>query len=472
MGNALAYLMLVLWPVAAGMMFQRFEPRVAFIWTILGAYMLLSPLTFIALPIIPDLGKDSVSTIAAALLAMGAGYKVLSLPDSPILKILIIIFIACPWLTMSGNTEALVEGVSYRPALTPYDTFSTMIGKMFILLPFLGARSVLAGQGSERLMLRAFVVAGLVYSLPMLIEVRLSPQINVWVYGYFAHDFSQMMRYGGFRPMVFMTHGLWVALFAFMALGSAAALARDEGFVKKSLLVVLWLGLMVLLCKSMAPILYAIVVIPLLVLAPPRLMLAVAAGIAITVLTFPLLRLAGLIPVEQMTAIVLGIDPERAASLIFRLRNEDILLARSFEKLMAGWGGYGRALVVDPGDGSYETISDGRWIITLGIDGLLGYIAEFGLFTLPVLAAWRTRAARNNKLLASLVLIHATTLIDLIPNATITPLTFMLAGLITGRVEQLRRSPDTQVELRIRNRPIQAAHAGNSMPEPGLKTIL
>ena len=72
----------------------------------------------------------------------------------------------------------------------------------------------------------ALVVAGLAYSVPMLIEVRLSPQINIWVYGFFQHNFDQMMRYGGFRPIVFLPHGLWVAFFALMALVAAVGLWR------------------------------------------------------------------------------------------------------------------------------------------------------------------------------------------------------------------------------------------------------
>jgi len=472
MGNALAYLMLAIWPVISALLFQRLDARRAFIWSILGAYMLLSPLTYIALPVIPDLGKDSVSAAAAVLLAMGAGYGVLALPRSLLLKAMVAVFIMWPWVTMLGNPEPLAEGVSYRPALTPYDTFSTMVGQAFILLPFLAARNLLAEHGSERLMLRALMVGGLAYSLPMLVEVRLSPQINVWIYGYFAHDFIQMIRYGGFRPMVFMSHGLWVALFTFSALASAAALARGGGLSRRALLPVLWLGVMLVLCKSMAPILYALAVVPLLLLAPPRLILAVAAAFAAMVLAFPLLRLAGLIPIEQLTAAFQAIDAERAASLIFRLRNEDILLGRAVEKLWTGWGGYGRNLIVDPISGRYETISDGRWIITLGVAGLPGYIAEFGLFTLPVIAAWRTPAARNEPTVAAMALIHATMLIDLIPNATITPLTFLMAGLIVGRVEQLRRVPAESTPDRIDLRPGQIAAPAPAGRVPGLRTIL
>lgn len=440
-GNVLAILTLLSWPVISAIMFQRMEARRAFVWSILGAYMSLSPLTAVALPVIPDMDKTTLPNIAAALLAMGAGHRVLTLPGSPLMKLAVILFIIAPWTAIFANQQPLVEGVSYRPAQNAYDSFTTMVKQAAVVLPLVMARNLMAEEGSERLMLRALLTGGLIYSLPMLVEVRLSPQINVWVYGYFAHDFGQMMRYGGYRPMVFMAHGLWVALFTFSALIAAAALARAQRFDIRALAVVAWMGLMLVICKSMAPIIYALAVVPLVLLATPRMMLAVAAVLAGVVLAFPLLRLSGLVPVEALIAAASAIDPERAASLAFRLRNEDLLLARAAEKLWTGWGGFGRNLIVDPQSGEYLTISDGAWIITMGVQGLPGYLIEFGLYTLPVFAAWRTRAARAEPLLATLALLHATMLVDLIPNATLTPLTFMLAGVILGRVEYLRRAP-------------------------------
>lgn len=50
----------------------------------------------------------------------------------------------------------------------------------------------------------------------MLYEVRLSPQLHRIFYGYFPHSFAQQVRGGGFRPVVFLQHGLWVAFFAMM----------------------------------------------------------------------------------------------------------------------------------------------------------------------------------------------------------------------------------------------------------------
>lgn len=59
-------------------------------------------------------------------------------------------------------------------------------------------------------MFRFLVIAGLIYTVPMLYEIRMSPQLHTIFYGYFPHSFGQQARGGGFRPVVFMGHGLLV----------------------------------------------------------------------------------------------------------------------------------------------------------------------------------------------------------------------------------------------------------------------
>ena len=39
--------------------------------------------------------------------------------------------------------------------------------------------------------LRVLIIAGLVYSVPMLFEIRLSPQLHNWIYGYYPSQFVQ-----------------------------------------------------------------------------------------------------------------------------------------------------------------------------------------------------------------------------------------------------------------------------------------
>ena len=74
---------------------------------------------------------------------------------------------------------------------------------------------------------KALAAAGLIYSIPLLFEIRFSPQIHYWVYGYYSSDFIQEMRQdGAFRPMVFMGHGLAACFFAMTTVVASAALWR------------------------------------------------------------------------------------------------------------------------------------------------------------------------------------------------------------------------------------------------------
>ena len=61
--------------------------------------------------------------------------------------------------------------------------------------------------------LTAYMIAGLIYSLPMLLEIRFAPQFSYWFYGYWIELFDQQIRFGGYRPVVFMGHGLVTAFF-------------------------------------------------------------------------------------------------------------------------------------------------------------------------------------------------------------------------------------------------------------------
>jgi len=145
------------------------------------------------------------------------------------------------------------------------------------------------------------------------------------------------------------------------------------------------------------------------------------------------------------------IDPERSASLLFRFENEDLLYERAKEKPVFGWGSWGRNQLHDPITGTINSVSDGRWIIVIGVFGWVGFMAEFGLLALPMILLWReSRRLRPEEIspyLGPLSLIQAVNMIDLIPNATLTPLTWLVAGALLGHAEVLRaKRAETSVE--------------------------
>ena len=101
----------------------------------------------------------------------------------------------------------------------------------------------------------------------------------------------------------------------------------------------------------------------------------------------------------------------------------------------------------------------GQWIITSGHYGWLGFIAMVGLLALPVLGLWcearRPGAAPVSMAVSTLSLILAVNMLDLLPNATLIPLTWLIAGALLGQVEEMRRTT-----LAARAEALRHAHAG------------
>ncbi|WP_372836000.1 hypothetical protein, partial [Puniceibacterium confluentis] len=315
--------------------------------------------------------------------------------------------------------------------------------QFLLILPFLLARQHLANGGAQKDLMLALMIGGLVYSVPMLIEIRLSPQLNNWIYGYYQHFFGQSIRAGGFRPVVFLYHGLWVAFFAMTAAVSAFALWRNDKSHNISLLLAAaYLSVVLVLAKSLGALIFAVALVPCVVLLGTVMQIRVAILIGALAVAYPVLKGADLVPQDKLLAQAAAIDPERAASLEFRFDNENTLLERAYLKPVFGWGSWGRNHILDPNTGNILTVTDGRWIILIGIYGWVGYLAEFGLLLLPLLLLWREAVAMREDVvspfIAPLSLILAVNIFDMLPNATLTPLTWLVVGALTGYAEVLK----------------------------------
>ncbi|MCB1389362.1 MAG: hypothetical protein KDK12_09550 [Rhodobacteraceae bacterium] len=464
-GNMIALLALLGWPVVIVILFRVMPLTRALIWSILGAYMLLPQISAIDLPLIPDLNKESIPNLMAFAVCVSYwGRMPKILPDGWIGRILLVMFVVSPAVTVLTNLEPIQFGVdrfgSFRlvdpnaleiwglPGLRIYDSGSALAQQLFFALPFFLAREALKTEEGLREILLALVIAGVIYALPMLYEVRFSPQLHIKLYGFFQHEFSQAIRQGGFRPFVFMPHGLWVAFLAFMVTMAAAARARaaPRSQAGKRLLMVLFgLGLIVL-CKSMGPLTYTLIFVPVVLLLKPRVHLLIATLIALLVISYPLSRGAGLIPTEAILEQVGGLSDERQQSLEFRFTNEQRIIDHVREKPLFGWGGWGRFAVYDNATGESQSIVDGQWIITIGHYGWLGYLALFGLLALPILSmTWQGRrkgAAPVPVEASALALILAVNMLDLLPNATLIPFTWVIAGALLGFAEEMKRATD------------------------------
>lgn len=456
MPNALAYLMLLLWPVVSLVLFRRLPPERAILWCILGGYMLLPPVAEFDLPLVPDMDKFTIPSIMAFVLCVGLlRKKVPLLPRHPLAKVLTLLFAfaVVPTVMTNGDpiifevlagSDPIVFIVDMLPGLRWRDLGSVMINQVIILMPFLLARRYLSSPEAQKELLLAFCLAGLAYSIPSLIEIRLSPQTNINVYGFFQHNFSQTMRQGGFRPIVFMPHSLWLALFMFSAVLATVALARAAKERERIRLgmAAAYLFWVLILCKSFASLAYGLSFVPLVALASARWQIRVALMLAAVAITYPMLRNLGLIPTEAILAQAEALSAERAQSLGYRFDNEALMLQRAAEKPWFGWGGWGRNLVRNSETGSIISIPDGHWILVFGSLGWLGYLAEMGLLCLPLALLGREIRRRGKRGISPyatpIALILAATMVDMMLNDTLVPMTWLCAGSILGYAERLR----------------------------------
>ncbi|MCP5037829.1 MAG: hypothetical protein GY945_09550 [Rhodobacteraceae bacterium] len=447
MPNILASFMLAIWPLVALVLFRRLRPAQAVVWTLLAGYLILPPPpAAFDFPLFPPFNKVTIPSLSAFLLVIvTTRQNVRLIPQSRLAQALLLIYVLSPFATYATNTDPVFYGTVGLPGMRFVEGIALLVQQAMLAMPFLLGAALLAGKDGLRTIAIALFAGGLVYSLPMLIEVRLSPQINNWVYGYYQHIFGQSVRFGGFRPLVFLDHGLWAAFYAMTAFTAALALFRSElGRANgKYLLAAGYLGLVLVLCKSVGAALYGLLLMPLLLFLGVKWQLRLAAVLAVLSFAYPVLRGADLVPVEAMVEQAAKFDENRAASLKFRFDNEDILFERALRKPAFGWGSWGRNHILDPISGNIQTVTDGRWIITLGVFGWLGFVAEFGLLTLPIIALWHQARRRGSKLpllTGPLALLLAINIVDLLPNATLTPLTWLIAGALLGTADRMRES--------------------------------
>jgi hypothetical protein len=244
--------------------------------------------------------------------------------------------------------------------------------------------------------------------------------------------------------MVFIGHGIVTAFYMMMAVVAAAALWRARIRVARAspAAVTAYLGVVLVLCNSLAALVYAIVLVPLVRLTKPRLQLGVAVILAIVALSYPFTRMTDLVPTRALLDWSASYNADREESLGFRFAQEGHLLERASQRFIFGWGGYGRSRLYETETGKDTSVTDGEWIIALGVLGLFGFVAEFGLLILPVFRAATAlhliESTRDRIFLAALALMLAVSVVDLIPNATITPWTWLICGALLGRTEALR----------------------------------
>ncbi|ANW00420.1 hypothetical protein [Bradyrhizobium icense] len=444
MPNVFAYFALCIWPAVGAYLYFTRPIRKATLWLFLGAYLLLPVGVVIKFEMIPQFDKYSIPSICGligCLVASQGSFRIWR--KFGFVEFLICLYIASPFITSSMNNDPIVVGNKFLPGVGSYDAFSASLAQLISIFPLLIGRELFRTPESSNLIFRALVIAGLAYSLPLLFEIRMSPQLHAWIYGIRPSEFLQGVRGGGYRPMVFLGHGLIAAFFMMTVVVAGCALwrMRIRLFNLPGAGTTAYLAGVLILCKSFGAFVYGIIVGPLVRFGSVKLQHRVAVVFVAIALAFPILRIVDIFPTTTLSNVFSAFSQERADSLQYRFDNEDKLLAHANQRFWFGWGRFGRNRVYTE-DGDDRSVTDGRWIITMGQFGFSGFLLEFLLLTLPVflaMSASRFAVTTSDRVsLGALSLIVAIGVVDQLPNASVGSWSWLLTGALLGRAESLK----------------------------------
>jgi len=447
--SPIAALVLIAWLPFGLYAFQRFPHQRAVVICFIGAWMFLPQNSGFALPGIPDYTKMNATCYSVMLGTLLFAPTRLTQFKPGWLDIPIVCWCVAPLLSSLTNDLGLYDGVA-----ATFDQIVTWG------LPYFIGRIYLNNLNGAKELVMGIFIGGLIYVPLCIYEVRMSPQIHRLVYGFTARTggWAQNIRYGGFRPVVFMDHGLAVGLWMMAVTIITVTLWRAK-ILKKfwgmpmSLITLIVIGTLIIV-KSTGAYFYAAMGIMTMLLAN-RLKTA-ALLTAIILLTFLYLNagVQGTFTGEQADKVVAFAaritNEERAQSLEFRFDNEEILGEHARTQPTFGWGGWGRNRVYNE-DGEDITVTDSLWIITFGVNGAFGLFSLFTTMLLPVVGfftlRYPARTWSNPKVApaASLAVVVALYMFDCLFNSMVNPIFALgaggLAGIVMGAPESLRSKP-------------------------------
>lgn len=457
--NAFGHVALLGWIPFLLALFAILRPRTAVLAAFVAGLLFL-PIGSYQLPGLPDYDKTSAVHLGVLLgVALFDRSRLFSFRPRAI-DLPMLVYCVTPCLTSVTNHLGIYDGLS-----------ASLEEAIVWGLPYLVGRLYFSDLAGQRSLAVALLIGGLLYVPLCLYEIRMSPQLHRIVYGTAQHAFSQSVRLGGYRPMVFLKHGLMVGMWMAMAslvgiwLWRSGTIRRIEGWPVAWLLVPLVgtavfcraLGALVLLAAGLA-VLFLSKWLRTPVLLAAALMVAPA---------WSLLRATGTWSGETLVGLVKEhIDPERADSLQVRFDNENYLAAKALERPILGWGRWGRSRVYDE-IGADVSTTDSLWIMALGTSGIVGLAATFLALLLPVFLftrrfpvwTWSRPEVAPSAVLAMLLVLHSwDDLVNYMPNSV-----FLLAlGALSGLVVRLPRRASRPVRVR------RAGIAARAVPEPGV----
>ncbi len=438
-----AQLIMLAWLPIVFYLFKIYAPRQAVIISFIGGLLFLPERAGFRLPLIPDY-QGMVATCYGIVLAIVVYDRQRLKEFKPgWIDLPMVVWCICPLFSSISNGLGTYDGVN--EAITQSVTWG---------LPYFLGRFYLNNLDGQRELTLNIIKGGLLYAPLCLYESRMSPQIHKLFYGYYPHPsgISQSYRLGGFRPMVFMEHGLMVGMWMMMVALVAFWLWQSKTFstiwglpLYKWLIVITFTFI---LCRSTGA--YGYLFYGLIILISAKwlhtrlFLLLLIAGIIYYLYN----SVTGHFDSEQIVSFIAKtINLERAQSLEYRFDNEALLADLARERIIFGWGGWGRNRIYEENwHGIIEdvAITDSLWILAFGRRGLIGLISLIAGLTLPVISFCFSYPVKNwlePKVAPAAVLAVALTLfvLDCLLNDMFNPVFPLISGGLTGLVIQERK---------------------------------
>lgn len=380
--------MLFGWVPLTIILFLILKPRRAVICSVFGGFLFL-PLASYDWPGLPAFSKTSALALSLLLGGIVSGQRKNAsfrwqIHDLPMVV----------WCFFSPLFSSHLNGLGF------YDGLSGVVNTYLTWGVFYWAGRIYFTEISDlRDLSVGIIIGGLIYVPLCLFELRMSPKLSYMFYGFFPHIYSQHVRYGGYRPIVFMQHGLMVALWMAQASVVTYWFWRNRIIQEIKILPIQLLAFILfvtaILCKSVNGWFFLLAGIISCIYFKTSKSSKLFWWIILLIPIYIVSRITGIISAEIMQefAQLIFINDERIQSLTARLVQEDLFSVRSMERPFFGWGLLLRGLPIDPDTGKQLVSTwDALWTIILSTRGLVGLTS---LYLSMLLGPWLV--FRNDK---------------------------------------------------------------------------